>query len=87
VIATGSVWKDDKLTPVIAGENCYGAAKLRKLKAYFGEQNVDRDAYHLVFYSDHISDLPCFEFSDEPVAKNASPKLLALAKDRGWRIV
>ncbi len=87
VIATGSVWKGDQLTPVIAGENCYGAAKLRKIKTYFADHDVDREAYHLIFYSDHISDLPCFDFSDEPVAKNASPKLLALAQERGWRVL
>jgi HAD superfamily hydrolase (TIGR01490 family) len=87
IIATGSVWDGDQLTPIILGENCYGAGKLRKLKAYFDTQDLDRDAYHLIFYSDHISDLPCFEYCDEPIAKNASPKLLALARQRRWRVM
>ncbi len=87
IIATASVWAGDQLTPIILGENCYGAGKLRKLKTYFSEQNIDRDAYILTFYSDHISDLPCFDFSDVPVAKNASPKLLVLATQRGWQIL
>jgi HAD superfamily hydrolase (TIGR01490 family) len=86
IIATGSVWKGDQLTPIILGENCYGEGKLRKIKTYFAEQHIDRDDYHLIFYSDHISDLPCFDYSDEPIAKNASPKLLALAQKREWQI-
>jgi HAD superfamily hydrolase (TIGR01490 family) len=87
IVATASVWAGDALTPTISGENCYGAGKLRMLKTYFFEQNIDRGAYNLIFYSDHISDLPCLDFSDVPVAKNASPKLLVVARQRGWQIL
>ena len=87
IVATGSVWNGDMLTPQISGENCYGPAKLAMIVAYFSKQNIDRAAHHIIFYSDHISDLPTFEWCDEPVAKNASKKLHAVALARGWQIL
>ncbi len=87
IIATRSVWKGDMLTPQIPGENCYGAAKLRMIIAYFEGEGIDRQAYHIRFYSDHISDLPSFEWSDEPISKNASPALHALASERKWQML
>jgi phosphoserine phosphatase len=38
------------------------------------------------FYSDHVSDRPAFEWSDEPVAVNPHAKLRRLAEQRGWTI-
>jgi HAD superfamily hydrolase (TIGR01490 family) len=87
IIATGSVWQGEMLTPRIPGENCYADAKLRMIIAHFTDQKIDRDLHNIIFYSDHISDLPSFEWSDEPVAKNASPALHALASERGWRMI
>jgi HAD superfamily hydrolase (TIGR01490 family) len=87
IIATRSIWHADMLTHEIAGENCYADAKLRMISAHFAEHKIDRDRYHVRFYSDHISDLPSFEWSDEPVTKNASPALHALAAERGWRML
>ncbi len=84
VIATGSVWQGAYLTPRIVGENCYADAKLRMIIAHFVEKKIERNQHHIIFYSDHISDLPSFEWSDEPVAKNASPALHSLALKRGW---
>jgi phosphoserine phosphatase len=41
---------------------------------------------HVRFYSDHVSDRPAFEWSDEPVAVNPHGKLRRLAEERGWAI-
>ena len=41
---------------------------------------------HVRFYSDHASDAPVFEWSDEPVAVNPHDRLARLAKERGWRV-
>ena len=41
---------------------------------------------HVRFYSDHASDAPVFEWSDEPVAVNPHAKLARLAAERGWRV-
>jgi phosphoserine phosphatase len=41
---------------------------------------------HVRFYSDHASDAPVFEWSDEPVAVNPHDRLKRLAAERGWRL-
>jgi phosphoserine phosphatase len=41
---------------------------------------------HVRFYSDHASDAPVFEWSDEPVAVNPHDRLKRLAANRGWRM-
>ena len=87
VIATGSVWDSDQLTPQIPGENCYGAAKQAMVERWFADQDLDRDSVHVRFYSDHISDLPTFDWADEPIAVHPSPKLRVVAMQRKWPIL
>jgi HAD superfamily hydrolase (TIGR01490 family) len=84
VIATASTWRGDRLLPRIEGENCYGAAKQAMLGAYLDAHGLLRGSAHIRFFSDHVSDLPTFEWADEPIAVNASPKLAEVAKSRGW---
>ncbi len=85
VIATGSVWDGDRLRPRLAGENCYGAAKRRMVEAWLAAEGLT--GAPMRFFSDHVSDTPCFELADEQVATTPSPKLRALARARGWTIV
>lgn len=87
VIATGSVWDGDRLTSHIAGDNCYGAAKRAMIEAWFAQTGLARNQVHVRFYSDHVSDLPSFDWADEPIAIHPSPKLRAVATQRGWRII
>jgi haloacid dehalogenase-like hydrolase len=87
VIATGSVWDGNWLTPEIPGENCYGPAKLRMVENWFSNSDLDRNNVHVRFYSDHVSDLPTFEWADEPIAIHPSPKLRVVATERGWPIL
>jgi HAD superfamily hydrolase (TIGR01490 family) len=87
VIATGSVWDGDLLTPQIPGENCYADAKRVMVERWFANQDLDRDAFHVRFYSDHVSDLPTFDWADEPIAVHPSPKLRAVAVERRWPIL
>lgn len=75
------------LTPHIAGENVYGAAKLRAVQAWLAGQSMTRDQCRVRFYSDHVSDAPVLEWSDQPFAVNAHGPLKALAKRRGWPIL
>ncbi|NNC46840.1 MAG: HAD-IB family phosphatase [Sphingomonas sp.] len=85
IIGTNSVLGlDAEVHARIDGENCYGPAKLRMIEAWLLEHNVVPG--HVRFYSDHHSDQPAFDWSDEPVAVHPDPKLLAIAKARGWRI-
>jgi HAD superfamily hydrolase (TIGR01490 family) len=87
VIATGSAWNGDELTNHIAGDNCYGAAKRAMIEAWFAQTGLVRHDVHVRFYSDHVSDLPSFDWADEPIAVHPSPKLRAVATQRGWRII
>ena len=87
VIASASSWQDGCLVPAIDGANCYGADKRQRLEAFMASVGIARDAAHIRFWSDHVSDLPVFEFCDEPCAVNPSPKLRAVAAERGWPIL
>ena len=84
-IGTNSViGLDENVRAKIDGENCYGAAKLRMIAGWVEREGFDRG--HVRFYSDHASDVPVFEWAEEPVAVNPHDRLLRLARQRGWRI-
>jgi HAD superfamily hydrolase (TIGR01490 family) len=68
----------------IDGENCYGTAKRRMVEAWLAAQGLGRDMCSIRFYSDHVSDVPMFEFADEAITVNAHAPLRALAIERGW---
>jgi HAD superfamily phosphoserine phosphatase-like hydrolase len=87
VIATQSVWRGDHLTAKIKGENCYGSAKCTMAARYLEEQGIARETVHIRFYSDHISDLPTFEWADEQIAVNPSRKLHDHALGLNWPVV
>lgn len=75
---------DERVHAKIDGENCYGPAKLRMIEDWLTAAAIGRG--HVRFYSDHASDAPVFEWSDEPVAVNPHDRLVRLAKERDWRI-
>ena len=87
VIGTGSViGLDDRVHARIAGENCYGPAKLRMIAGWVEASGLKGRHGHVRFYSDYVSDRPAFEWADEPVAVNPHGKLRRLAEERGWAI-
>jgi HAD superfamily hydrolase (TIGR01490 family) len=87
VIGTGSIiGLDERVCARIAGENCYGPAKLRMIAGWVEASGLKGGHGHVRFYSDHVSDRPAFEWADEPVAVNPHRKLRRLAERRGWRI-
>ena len=84
-IGTNSViGRDETVRARIDGENCYGAAKMRMIARWLEHEGLTRA--HVRFYSDHASDVPLFDWADEPVAVNPHDRLLTLARRRGWRI-
>lgn len=87
VVGTRSSWHDDHLIAKIDGENCYGSAKRDMLAAYLETNRLSRGQADIRFFSDHISDRPTFEWADEQVAVNPSPKLRELASRRSWSII
>jgi len=87
VIGTGSiVGLDERVHAKIAGENCYGPAKMRMIADWIEKSRPRGGHGHVRFYSDHVSDQPAFEWSDEPIAVNPHGKLRRLADDRGWTV-
>lgn len=77
----------DYIRARIAGENCYDIAKLRMIEAWMAGQGIDRAQAHIRAYSDHVTDAPMLEFSDEGFAANPHPPLEKLARQRGWPIL
>lgn len=55
------------LLATIAGENNYGAEKVRRVAAWLAEAGFARDACELVAYTDHPSDAPILQFADEGI--------------------
>jgi len=87
VIGTGSViGLDDRVHAKIGGENAYGEAKMRMIADWVEHSGLKGVHGHVRFYSDHVSDRPAFEWSDEPVAVNPHGKLRRLAGERGWAV-
>jgi HAD superfamily hydrolase (TIGR01490 family) len=87
VIGTGSIiGLDERVHAKIAGENCYGPAKLRMIADWVEQSGLKGAHGHVRFYSDHVSDQPAFEWADEPIAVNPHGKLRRLAEQRGWAI-
>ena len=87
VIGTGSlIGLDSQVHAKILGENCYGPAKLRMIADWVEKSGLKGAHGHVRFYSDHVSDRPAFEWSDEPVAVNPHGKLRRLATEKGWAI-
>ncbi|MBK5265113.1 MAG: HAD-IB family phosphatase [Alphaproteobacteria bacterium] len=85
VIATDHLNQDlDYVRARIAGENCYDIAKLRMIKDWMASEGIVRADSHIRAYSDHVSDAPMLEFSDEAYAANPHPPLARLALERGW---
>jgi HAD superfamily hydrolase (TIGR01490 family) len=87
VVATPSTVENGRLLPRIAGENCYGDAKLRMIEAWMAREGIARADAHIRFYSDHVSDAPTLDWADEAFAVNPHAPLFALAKQKGWAVL
>jgi HAD superfamily phosphoserine phosphatase-like hydrolase len=88
VIATDTL-PDNKgrIVARIDGRNCYGLAKLDMIEAWLQREGLEREAVHIRFYSDHISDAPVHHWSDEAFATNAHDRLVRLAETEGWEVL
>ncbi len=88
VIATDTL-PDSKgrIVARIDGANCYGLGKLDMIEAWLQREGLEREAVHIRFYSDHVSDSPVHAWSDEAFATNAHDRLVRLAEDEGWEVL
>lgn len=67
-----------------ASENCYGEAKLIRVKEYIQEHKLEDMT--TVFYSDSAADLPVLQFADKGIAVDPDAKLVAAAQAEGFDI-
>lgn len=63
---------------------CYREGKLRRAEGLAKELGFALN--EATFYTDSISDLPLLERVAEPIVVNPDPRLLRIAKRRGWPI-
>lgn len=84
VICTELEWSEQgRLTGQLKGPNCYGAAKLDRIRAVASEHQFQSPT---TGYSDHVSDRPFLEWVDHGVAVNPSRGLARIADNAGFRI-
>lgn len=76
-----------RIVAKIQGSNCYGPSKLAMIQAWLEREGLAREAVHIRFYSDHLSDAVVHRWSDEPVAANAHDRLVRLARAEGWEVM
>lgn len=76
---SGGVFTGRPLPPL-----CYGEGKVERAGTLLAEHGLSlADA---TFYSDSITDLPLLTAVGTAVAVNPDPKLLRIARQRGWRV-
>lgn len=73
-----------RLTGRIAGRNCYGDEKLRRIAEVLQGSRGERQ---VIVYTDHHSDLPLLEWADSPRVVNPSEKMRRIAEQRGYPIL
>jgi HAD superfamily hydrolase (TIGR01490 family) len=78
---------EGRIVARIEGSNCYGDSKLAMIRAWLEREGLEREAVHIRFYSDHVSDAVVHRWSDEPVATNAHDRLLRVARAEGWEVL
>ena len=72
------------LTGCLAGPNCYGEEKVRRLSELVG---AERQAWHIVAYGDHRSDLPLLKSADAGCLINPSRVLARKAVEANLRVL
>jgi HAD superfamily hydrolase (TIGR01490 family) len=82
-VATDMAWDDrGRLKPSFASENCYGAAKLSRVKDLISNHTELAKPNHTIAYSDSIADLPLLEFSHTGVAVDPKEKFVRAISKR-----
>jgi HAD superfamily hydrolase (TIGR01490 family) len=78
---------DGRFTGRASGVLNMREGKVTRLHEWLHARGARLQDYASVAYSDSINDKPLLEAVDEPVAVDPDPKLLAVALERGWRVV
>ena len=78
---------DGALSSRLFGANVYGEAKLVAVQAWLERERMPRIKALIRFYSDHVTDVPCLEFADEPYVVNPKRRFRVMAEARGWEVL
>ena len=85
IVGTKAEWNDDDtLSGRIAGFNCRGPEKLRRISGLLPDL---RDRYRVVAYSDNYVDVPLLCWADQAIAVNPNRRLRSLAAREGFQVV
>jgi HAD superfamily phosphoserine phosphatase-like hydrolase len=88
VIATDTrVDAKGRTVATIDGRNCYGLGKLDMIEGWLQREGLERDAVHIRFYSDHVSDSPVHHWANEAFATNPHARLIRVAEQEGWEVL
>lgn len=85
LIATEAEMIGGIYTGHVAGTPSYQHGKVVRLQAWLSTQNETLAGSY--FYSDSHNDLPLLNMVEHPVAVDSDPKLLAFAKQHGWKTI
>ncbi len=85
VLAVEPEQADGRFTGGHVGTHTYQDGKVRKVEEWLAARGRTLADTITTFYSDSINDLPLLEKVTHPIVTNADARLLAVARDRGWR--
>lgn len=74
-----------RFTGRVAGAPNMREGKVARLDAWLAARGLALGATASRFYSDSPNDLPLLEAVDEPIVTHGDPRLVTLARERGWR--
>jgi len=84
-VSTVLDWSEgNRLLPDFASPNCYGPAKLERVKDYITKH--DLGDMETVFYTDSRADIEVMRFADKAIAVNPDSRLEKLALAEGYDI-
>ncbi len=87
LIATEAEVVDGIFTGRTQGVLNMRAGKVERLHAWLAARGQALQDFHGTAYSDSVNDLPLLEAVDVAVAVDPDPKLAAVARERGWRVI
>lgn len=88
LIATQLEHDGQRFTGQVVGEPCFREGKIARVEAWLAQRGWSLDqAGEIWFYSDSHNDLPLLSRVSHPVCVDPDPKLLAVARERGWPVL
>lgn len=84
VLAVEPEVRDGRFTGGHVGTHTYQDGKVRKVEEWLAARGRSLADTETTFYSDSINDLPLLERVTHPIVTNGDPRLLSVARERGW---